>query len=63
MVIGREGHLDGGGRPSQGHQQEQHHPHPGAEQAGIVGDIYALLKIVRTLVQTRTTNTVNYGLH
>ena len=45
MVRGREGHLGGVGRPSQGHQQEQHHPHPGAEHAGI-GDRYALLKIV-----------------
>ena len=27
----REGHLVGGGCPSQGHQQEQHHQHKGEE--------------------------------
>ena len=34
MARGREDLLDGVGHPSQGHQQEEHHPHPGADRAG-----------------------------
>ena len=64
MVRGREDHLDGGGHPSRGHKQEEHRPHPGADRAGqIVGKIYALLKSVQPIVQTRISNIVNFGLH
>ena len=64
MVRGREDLLDSGGQPSQGHQQEEHHPNPGADRPGqMVGKRYAVLKIVQTLVQTRIANIVNFGLH
>ena len=51
MVSEREEHPDGGGHLTQGHQEIEHHPHPGADRAGqIVGKRYAVLKIVQTLV-------------
>ena len=58
MVRGREDLLDGGGHPSRGHQQEEHHPHPGVDPSMmeyfakvLVGNMYVEVEMIKVMVE------------